>query len=339
MKKTVITQIKYTALKIFKTKKNKVINKIDNNNFLDKKNLKKNFVVIKVKHANLNYKDFLMCKGHSGLIKRYPHTPGIDASGSIFFSKSNKFKKNDKVYIIAQPLGVNVNGSFSKFITVPDSWVTKLPKNLNSKEIMMIGTSGFTAIKAFNKSLRIILRHKKKPVLITGATGNVGIFLVFLLKSIGVSIEATTSRNENIIVLKKIGVTKIYSTKNFLKTSNFSLLNEKYSVIFENLGGPIISTCLKYLVKNGVLISIGNILGNESKINILPFILRETNILGLNSESLKKNERESINKILGSIKFKNQLLKKTKVINLKDVSKIMKLKNFNKKSLRYVVKI
>ena len=337
--KNITFPIKYTSLNIIKTHKNKITNTITKNNLLRKEDVKKKFVVIKVKYANLNYKDFLMSQGHRGLIKKFPHTPGIDACGTIYFSNSNKFHKNDKVYVVAHPLGVEANGSFSEYITIPDHWVEKLPKNLTSKEIMMIGTSGFTAIKALKKTLKKIIKNKNKPVLVTGATGNVGMFLIFLLTNIGVNIEAVTSKKNNNLILKKMGVKKVHALKNFLKTSNFALLNEKYSTIFENLGGDAISVGLKYLIKNGILVSIGNILGNTSNINILPLILREVNILSVNAESTSANERKNILEDFKSIKLKKQLLKRTKVITLKEVSKMFKLENYNKKTLRYVVKI
>ena len=330
--------IKYRSLKIKKNKKNKITIKIGNN-LLRKEDVKKSFVVIKVDYANLNYKDFLMSKGHTGLIKRYPHTPGIDACGTVYYSNSKKFKKDEKVFVIAHPLGVDSNGSFSEYITIPDLWVEKLPKDLTSKEIMMMGTSGFTAIKALNKTLKTILKYKKKPVLVTGATGNVGMFIIFLLNKIGINIEAITSKAENDTTLKKMGVKKIYTLKSFLKNPNFALLNEKYSVIFENLGGEVISICLKYLIKKGILVSIGNILGNTSNINILPLILREVSILSVNAELTHPSERKKILNSFKSLKLKKKLVKKTKIINLKEVSKIMTLKKYNKKILRYVVKI
>ena len=331
--------IRYTALKIFKTKKNKIINRITKDNFLKEEDIKKNFVVIKVEYANVNYKDLLISQGHSSLIKNFPHTPGIDASGTVYYSNSKKFNIGAKVFVVAQPLGVDANGSFSEFITIPDYWVEKLPKNLKPKEIMMIGTSGFTAVKALDKSLKTILKYKKKPVLVTGATGNVGMLIIFLLKNIGINIEVITSKKANNIILKRMGVTKIYSLKNFLRTPNFAMLNEKYSVIFDNLGGDVISICLKYLIKKGILVSIGNILGNTSKVNILPLILREVSILGVNTECSNKRERENILKIFKSAKIKRQLFSRTKIINLKKISEIMRLKNYNKKVLRYIIKI
>jgi len=331
--------INYTSLDIVKTKKNKIKNKINKNKQLKKEDVKKNFVVIKVEYSNLNYKDFLISRGHSGLIKKFPHTAGIDACGTICYSNSKKFKINDKVFVIAQPLGVEKNGSFSEYITIPDLWVEKLPKYLTPKEIMMIGTSGFTAVKALNKSLKTILKYKNKPVLVTGALGNVGMFIIFLLTNIGINVEAVTSKKKNNIILKKMGVTKIHILKNLIKTHNFSLLNEKYSAVFENLGGDVISICLKYLIKKGILISIGNILGNISNINILPLILREVSILSVNAESSKAKERKKILQVFKSPRLKRKLLKRTKVINLEEVSRIMNLKTYDKKTLRYVVKI
>ena len=125
----------------------------------------------------------------------------------------------------------------------------------------------------------------------------------------------------------------------FCKVPNFAMLNEKYSVIFDNLGGEMISISSKYLIKKGILISIGNVLGNFSNINILPLILRGISILGLNTESLDRKERI---KILEKLKLKNlkKLLRKnTKKINLIEVPKILNKKKFNKKFKRYLVKI
>ena len=331
--------IKYSSLKIEKNKNNKITNKISSNNLLRKKDVRKNFVVIKVDYANLNYKDFLMTRGHTGLIKKFPHTPGIDASGTIYYSNSKKFKKDEKVFVIAHPLGVYSNGSFSEYIIIPDLWVEKLPTSLTSKEIMMFGTSGFTAVKALNKALKTILKYKKKPVLVTGATGNVGMIIIFLLTNIGINIEAITSKTKNIIILKKMGVKKIYTLKNFLKVPNFPLLNEKYSVIFENLGGEVFSICLKYLIKKGALISIGNILGDTSNINILPLILREASILSVNAELTNSYERKKILNSFKSLKLKKKLKKKTKIISLKEASKIMNLKNYDKITNKIVIKL
>ncbi len=337
--KKVNSRIKYKAIKIFKKKKMKLFSKIQIDNFLKIGDLKEKFVIIKVEYSNLNFKDFLMYRENNNLIKNFPHTPGIDASGRIYYSNSSKFKKNDRVYVIAHPLGVKSNGGLSEYITVPEKWVEKLPRNFTSKEIISIGTSGFTAIEAFIKAIKIIRKFKNKPVLVTGATGNVGIFLILLLNKLGINIETVTSKNQKAKELKKLGVFKTSLLNKFMMNPEFPMLNERYSIIFDNLGGEMLSIGLKYLIKNGSLISIGNVLGNTSKINLLPLILRGANIDGVNAESISKVNRHKILKIYKKYNIKKSLLKKVKVIDLKYANKLL-MRNYKHSGvLRYIVKI
>ena len=120
---------------------------------------------------------------------------------------------------------------------------------------------------------------------------------------------------------------------------DYPLLTEKYSVVFDNLGGDILSKSIKCIVKNGILISIGNVLGNFTNINVLPLILRGIKLIGINAENSSANERKKILETFKSKKLRQQLLKKTKVINLNKVSKLMKSESYNKKTLRLVIKL
>ena len=101
-------KIQYKRLSVLEIKKNYFKTIIEKKIQLNFSEISKNHVVIKVKYSNINYKDRLISKGNKDLIKKFPHTPGIDAAGEIYFSKSKKFKKKDKVFIIAKPLGVKI---------------------------------------------------------------------------------------------------------------------------------------------------------------------------------------------------------------------------------------
>ncbi len=331
--------IKFKKLSVFETKKNFFKSKINKKNILDFSNIYKNYVVIKVKYSNLNFKDYLIAKGNKGLVRKFPHTPGIDAAGEVYFSNSRKFKKKDNVYIIAKPLGVETNGGFSEFIIVPDKWVNKIPKNSNIKKIMLIGTSGFTAIKAFKKSEKIIKKFTNKPVLITAPTSNIGLFLIFLLKNINVDLEVVTSKYKNINKLKRLGIKKVYLAENYIKKLNYPLLNEKYSVIFDNIGGEVLSISLKQLSSNGILVSIGNISDNYSNINILPLILRGVQIIGINAENSSTAEWKHFFKFLKKQKITDQIKRYAKTINLYQLKNLLNKNKLVKKSIRYLIKI
>tara|TARA_B100000242_G_C43036690_1_gene483312 strand:+ start:72 stop:1091 length:1020 start_codon:yes stop_codon:yes gene_type:complete len=329
----------FKKLSVIKIKEDIFKSKINKDKLTDFSNIKKNYVVIKVKYSNLNFKDCLIAKGHKGLVKNYPHTPGIDVSGIIYFSKSKKFKKKDKVFIIAKPLGVETGGGFSEFVIVHDSWVNKIPEGLTLKNSMLIGTSGFTAFKAFKISEKIINKFPDKSILITAPTSNVGLFLIFLLKNYHSKLDVVISKSTNIKKLKRLGIKKTYLYENFIKKINFPLLNEKYSIIFDNLGGKTLSVSLKYLTKKGVLISIGNILNNKSEINILSFILRENKIIGVNAENSTKLEWNNFNKFLKNQSITNKMKKYSDTINLSKLKKILNKKSIVKKSYRYLIKI
>jgi NADPH:quinone reductase-like Zn-dependent oxidoreductase len=68
----------------------------------------------------LNYKDALSSIGNKGVTRKYPHTPGIDAVGTIISSKTNKFKADDKVIVTSYDLGMNTDGGFGQFISIPE---------------------------------------------------------------------------------------------------------------------------------------------------------------------------------------------------------------------------
>jgi NADPH:quinone reductase-like Zn-dependent oxidoreductase len=74
-------------------------------------------LLIKVHYSSLNYKDALSASGNKGVTKSYPHTPGIDAVGTVVSSKMNAFKVDDKVIVTSYDLGMNTDGAFVKYIT------------------------------------------------------------------------------------------------------------------------------------------------------------------------------------------------------------------------------
>ena len=104
-----------------------------------------NEITIKVKYSSLNYKDALSSIGNKGVTKKYPHTPGIDAAGTVVSSKSEKFSINDKVIVTGYDLGMNTSGGFSEYVRVPTEWVVRLPEAISLKYAMAIGTAGLTA--------------------------------------------------------------------------------------------------------------------------------------------------------------------------------------------------
>jgi|LakMenE01Jun11ns_1017448.scaffolds.fasta_scaffold9934341_1 acrylyl-CoA reductase (NADPH) len=286
----------FKALLIIKNK-NKYNLKIKN---ITANTVNNNDVVIKVAYASLNYKDVLMCKGNTGLAKKYPHVPGIDCSGVIVHSNSKKFSINEKVMIVGRPIGVKMFGSLAEFVIVPDRWIEKIPNKMNLKNTIIFGTAGLAAMLAVNAVIKNKL-NKNYPILVSGASGGVGILSVYILRKFRYEVSCITRNIKSYKLLKKLGSSEIINPKNFYNLPNMPLLKIKFSGIIDNIGGEVISLGLKQLINNGAIISVGNASSEVSKINIMPLILRGVKIIGINAESTSEKLRRKIWKNISTI--------------------------------------
>ncbi len=102
-------------------------------------------VTIKVAYSSLNYKDALSATGNPGVTRNFPHTPGIDAAGTVSDCSDNSFSPGQQVLVTGYDLGMNTSGGFGQYIRVPSAWVEPLPDGQTLRESMILGTAGFTA--------------------------------------------------------------------------------------------------------------------------------------------------------------------------------------------------
>ena len=147
--------------------------------------LQNNDVLIKVHFSSLNFKDALSAKGHKGITKKYPHTPGVDAAGEIEESNNPNFKVGDRIIVTGYELGMNTDGGFGQYISVPSNWIVKLPDDISFKEIMYYGTAGYTACICIYEIIRNEILPETGKILVTGATGGVGSIAVSFLNKLG----------------------------------------------------------------------------------------------------------------------------------------------------------
>ncbi|PZU14360.1 MAG: hypothetical protein DI622_13425 [Chryseobacterium sp.] len=186
-------------------------------------------VLIRVEYSSLNYKDALSAKGNKGVTRNYPHTPGIDAAGTVEVSSSPLWKSGDQVLVTGFDLGMNTNGGFGQYIVVPESWIIKLPEGLTAKEAMIYGTAGFTAGLSVQALLRNGITPEKGTVAVSGSTGGVGSVAVAILAKLGFQVAAISSKEEAIPFLKSLGAAEIISRQDFEDNSGNALLKPHFS--------------------------------------------------------------------------------------------------------------
>jgi alcohol dehydrogenase len=243
-------------------------------------------LLINVKYSSLNYKDALSASGNKGVTRQYPHTPGIDAAGIVAASESDAFAVGDEVIVIGYDLGMNTAGGYGEYIRVPANWAVKRPDGLSLRESMIIGTAGFTAALCLEKLVRNGVTPASGPVLVTGATGGVGIFAVALLHHLGYEVVASTGKASAHALLTELGASAIIDRMELSEENPRPLLKEQWAAAIDVVGGETLFNVVKSIRYGGSVACCGLVQSPAFKGSVLPFILRGVNLLGVDSVQL-----------------------------------------------------
>ena len=252
-------------------------------------------LVIDVAYSSLNYKDALSATGNPGVTRNFPHTPGIDAAGTVSESSSEDFKAGDEVIVIGFDLGMNTAGGFGQKIRVPAGWAVPMPNGLIARSAMILGTAGFTAALCIDKLTSIGgLAVEDGPVLVTGATGGVGSVAVGLLAKLGHEVHAVTGKAAQHEFLRSLGAAAIVSREEAIANAGRPLAREKWGGVVDTVGGEILVDAVKSLRYGKSLAACGLVASPEIPATVLPFILRHVNLLGIDSVELPLAQKAAI---------------------------------------------
>ena len=165
-------------------------------------------VLVKVECSSANYKDALAATAHPGVVRSFPHVPGIDAAGRVAEGASG-FASGDEVIITGFDLGAGQWGGWSQYVRVPAEWVVRLPRGLSLEEAMIYGTAGFTAAQSVKAIMESGIEPDDGEVVVTGASGGVGSVAVQLLSKLGYQVVAVTGKSEVIDRLTEWGAARV----------------------------------------------------------------------------------------------------------------------------------
>ena len=276
-------------------------------------------LLISVKYSSLNFKDGLSATGNPRVTSSYPNTPGIDASGIVLDSSHPNFKAGDEVIVIGFDLGMGTSGGFAERIRIPANWAVKCPPGLTLHSSMVIGTAGFTAAECVQKLEHSGMTNKSGPVMVTGATGGVGSVAVKLLSLLGYEVTAVTGKKDKIDWLINLGATSVISREEALEGTTKPILAEKWGGVVDTVGGDILFNGIKSLRYGCSLAACGLVASPSFNGSVLPFILRNVNLLGIDSVQLPIQEKEVIWKKLGD-EWLLDLSELEEVLTLDDIS-------------------
>jgi len=251
---------------------------------LDDSRLPDGDVTVAVEYSTLNYKDGLCIGPGGGLVRQYPHVPGIDFAGTVEASSDDRYAPGDKVVLTGWRVGEAHWGGYATKARVKGDWLVPLPEALDARAAMAVGTAGLTAMLAVMALERHGLEPGRGPVLVTGAAGGVGSVAVAILAHLGHEVAAVTGRPDQADYLKGLGAAEIVPREDFAEVTKRPLESERWAGCVDAVAGAMLGRVLKQMKYGTSVAAIG--LAGGAAIEgalITPFILRGVSLLGIDS--------------------------------------------------------
>lgn len=241
-------------------------------------------LTVAVEYSTLNYKDGLCLSGNGGgLVRTWPHVPGIDFSGTVLTSDDGRYKPGDKVVLTGWRVGEVHWGGYAQRARVKADWLVPLPGRLTTRQTMAVGTAGLTAMLAIQALEDHGLTHDKGEVLVTGAAGGVGSIAVALLAALGYRVAAVTGRPETEDYLRDLGAARIVPRAELAETVKRPLEAETWAGCVDAVGGAMLARVLGQLQQGASAAAVGLAGGAAVPASVIPFLLRGVNLLGIDS--------------------------------------------------------
>ncbi|TWT90106.1 putative acrylyl-CoA reductase AcuI [Pseudobythopirellula maris] len=247
-------------------------------------------VLIEVGYSSLNYKDALASRGNKGVAPSLPHVPGIDCAGVVVESSSDTVSAGDEVLVTGYDLGGASWGGWSGLVRVPAEWVVPMPAGLDARAAMIYGTAGFTAAQCVT-AVSDRVAPEAGDVVVTGATGGVGVLAVAILSKIGYRVTAVTGKSEQEAMLRELGASAVVGREAVVDESGRPMLKEKWSAAVDTVGGATLATLLRSTAHRGVVAACGLVGGAELPLTVYPFILRGVTLAGIDSAKCPREPR------------------------------------------------
>ncbi len=243
-------------------------------------------VTIDVERSSLNYKDALVLAGRPGLVRDYPHVPGIDLAGAVSASTTPDVEIGAEVLITGCFLGERHWGGMATRARVPAAWVVERPTGMDAQRAMALGTAGFTAQLAVDALVHGGMYPEDGPVLVTGATGGVGSIAVMLLARAGHEVEAATRSSGDPEVeglLAALGAARTVTREDVAGAAGRALGSARWAGVVDVAGGATLAGALAQTRPHGVVAACGLADDTALATTVMPFIVRGVTLAGIDS--------------------------------------------------------
>lgn len=248
---------------------------------LDESRLPEGDVTVDVHWSSLNYKDALAITGKGKIIRNFPMIPGIDFAGTVRTSEDPRFHAGQEVLLTGWGVGENHWGGLAEQARVKGDWLVAMPQGLDARKAMIIGTAGFTAMLCVMALEDAGVRPQDGEVVVTGASGGVGSTAVALLHKLGYQVVAVSGRESTHEYLKSLGASRILPHDEFAESR--PLEKQVWAGAIDTVGDKVLAKVLAQMNYGGCVAACGLAGGFTLPTTVMPFILRNVRLQGVDS--------------------------------------------------------
>ena len=275
-------------------------------------------VTVDVVYSTVNYKDGLAITGKSPVVRKFPMIPGVDFYGKVTASETDEFKVGDEVVLNGCGVGEVHYGAYAEKARLKSDWLIPLPAGMTGEQAMALGTAGYTAMRCVLALEAYGIKPDQGPVIVTGANGGVGSVAIAILAKLGYHVVASTGRPEEESYLKGLGASEVVDRAEFSGDGR-PLNKERFAAGVDAVGSKTLANILSMTKYGGAVAACGLAQGFDLPATVMPFILRNVALLGVDSVNVPKPPRiEAYRRIVEDFDFKH-IEAMTKHISLDDV--------------------
>ncbi|WP_323660403.1 MDR family oxidoreductase [Pectobacterium versatile] len=305
---------------------------------IDAEQLPAGDVTVDISWSGINYKDALAITGKGKIIRNFPMVPGIDFVGTVRHSDSDRFSVGQAVILTGWGVGENHWGGLAQQARVKSDWLVPLPASLDARKAMILGTAGFTAMLCVMALEDGGITPESGDIIVTGASGGVGSTAVALLAELGYQVTAVSGRADNTDYLKKLGAKQVLDRSEF-SGSPRPLEKQRWAGAVDTVGDNVLATLLAQMDYNATVAACGLAGGIALPTTVMPFILRNVRLQGVDSVMAPLARRQQAWERLATILPESFYQQVTQEIGLEDVPAVAAALLENKVTGRTLVKI
>ncbi len=275
-------------------------------------------VTIAVDYSTVNYKDALALSGRAEIIRHFPLIPGIDLAGTVEASSYPGIAAGDRVVVNSWDLSQTHHGGYAQKARVKGQWLVKIPAPFSTKDAMAIGTAGYTAMLSVLALEYGGLTPQRGDILVTGANIGVGSIAIAILSDLGYRVVASTGRLEESEYLRSLGAAEIIDRRT-LSAPGAPIAGEKWAGVVDSVGSHTLANALAQTQYRGVVTACGLAQGLDLPGSVLPFILRNITLAGIDSVNAPQPVRiEAWSRLARDLDL-DKLARTTQVVPLAEV--------------------